>query len=82
MREPFVNELRNLRPHLRRGMIAGTIRYRDQEKEVRVEEENMRKMESAGVLNLSGGHRSRRGLMMLSRDTIRRSLHISLPDEG
>ena len=83
MKQPWVNELRGLRPHIRVNFLIGTQVYKDQVKAPRVEEEHLRRLKSTGQLQQGAGRRtglgSKEHAYKLAQTTLTRSPH-SAPD--
>lgn len=88
MREVHANETMHLLPHIRRGMMMGTIIYRDQEGTVRLEREHDQRLQAAGLRKGFGGSRDLPldyRVDVIARDTIGSMPHIvrtSLDAEG
>ena len=50
MEQPFLNELRCLRPHIRQAFIEGRQQYRDQIRQVRYEDETVNQLIRSGEM--------------------------------
>lgn len=57
MREPWLNEIRGLMPHIRVNILTGQQVYRDQVKMPRVEEEHLRRLKGSGQVEQGAGRR-------------------------
>lgn len=57
MRHVFANEIRHLRPWIRRKMLLGDVAYRDQEKPISLEDEHDQRLQAAGLRRGFGGSR-------------------------
>jgi hypothetical protein len=84
MKQPHLNEIRGLRAHIRVNFLTGRQVYRDQQKELMVEEENLRRLRHSGQLQQGAGRRvgldSESHAVKLARINFARSLN-QAPDE-
>ena len=75
MHSVYANETMHLMPHLRRGMLSGTIQYRDQLNPVSIEKEHDQRLQAAGLRKGFGGQRDLPQdyrIDVIARDTIGR----------
>lgn len=57
MRDVYANEVRHLKPWIRRKMLTGEVSYRDQERPISLENEHDQRLQAAGLRQGFGGHR-------------------------
>lgn len=79
MRDVYANEVRHLKPWIRRKMLLGEVAYRDQEKPISLENEHDQRLQAAGLRQGFGGHRTmpvEARVDVLARDTFSRAPHI------
>lgn len=74
MKEPYLNEVHHLLPHIRDNMITGVQRYSDQEQEVALEDHHQQRLVKSGEVKFMGGERSPRLRKTLVSNTIRREI--------
>jgi hypothetical protein len=80
MKTVFVNEVRHLKPGLRRAMLRGEVRYKDQEGNLESEKEHERTLMAAGQKMGFGGMRdlpAEHRINVLARDNLGRMPHIA-----
>lgn len=70
MRDVFWNEVHRLRPHIRRNFLTGKQCYKDQQSDVRTEDEHLQRLSLAGITTHKGGHRYSKTLV---QDTLPRA---------
>lgn len=81
MKDLFVNELRRLKPSIRRNMLLGKQVYNDQERPPTIEQEWDQRMKRATEIDSAGGTRvlpPEYVSHVMTRDTIKRSPHPAL----